>query len=155
MLIVKKDLFWVSADQSIDLLIIPTNSCLNNKKHLVMGAGVAKQCKIRFPGIDKMAGDLIIDRGADFGIYHFLILYHGSAKFGFLQTKIHWKSPSKSNLVSQSLRELAFYLQNCDERIAMPVVGAGFGGLERSFCLSMIEKALGEFGDRVVVCDIE
>jgi O-acetyl-ADP-ribose deacetylase (regulator of RNase III) len=155
MLLLSEDLFCIQHDRPIDLLIIPTNSTLKKDGSLVMGAGVAKQANQRYRGVAQKAGGAIVSKRKQWGEYNFFVVSVNMGRVGLLQTKINWKDPSPPELVKRSLQALAKHMRSNTETVAMPVVGAGLGGLERSSCLSMIEEALREFGDRVVVCDVE
>ena len=67
-------------------------------------------------------------------------------------TKAHWGKPSKKEWVENALIDMRGYLMAGDT-IAMPMVGAGLGGLNSIDILNMIYKHLHDIDDVTVdVC---
>lgn len=109
-----------------NLLLFTSNSTLNKANELVMGAGIAKEAKERFPMFPKLLGDKIqaIDKvGQWYGV-----LASPNYKVGAFQTKTDWKLPSTLELIEYSTEMLIQIAPNY-ERIDMPVPGCSNGGL--------------------------
>ena len=130
-----------------DLFVITTNSCLNAHGSLVMGAGMARTARDRFPGIDNRLGKLIQAKCGHLGRYYLLIdpLTHIAA----FQVKQHWNDPADTALILGSTHALVRWLANdtyprsAAERdatldIALNFPGVGFGGLSRATVLPYI-----------------
>ena len=82
-----------SAFEEVDLFLITTNSTLTRNGALVMGAGIAKQAKQRFPGIEKAFGTAVQSNCGNFGEYNLLVSPRWpTAKLGAFQTKMDWKN---------------------------------------------------------------
>ena len=96
-----EDSIWNKIDD-LDYICITTNSILNSKKELVMGAGIAKEAKNRYPSLPKEFGKKILEKGYE-GKFYGIIVY---AKFLAFQTKIHYKDNSPLDLVKKSCEYL-------------------------------------------------
>ena len=150
MKIIKADLWSVKSD----ITVVTTNSTLDSHGRLVMGAGTALQARQRYPGIATIAGTEIETRKLALGRYGFLLIPL-SQKIGLLQTKVDWRRPTPIDLLQQSLFTFRYYLNYIDpaSTVAMPIPGVGRGGLNRDVVMPILESELGDFGDRVTVCD--
>jgi hypothetical protein len=116
-----------------DLLLITTNSMLNNKNELVMGKGIAEQAKDKYPMLPKLFGSLITPNSL-YGVMTFdnwptsRKLYEHIACF---QTKINPFEKSTLDIIDESisvLNHLANYLPKIKFNLAYP--GIGYGGLK-------------------------
>ena len=104
------------------IVVIPVNTVG------VMGAGLAKQAKKRYPLVEGayrsalQAGFLVI--GKVFPVYL------PEKSLLLLPTKKHWRNPSELEYVKQGLMSLTrFMLREPFKRIAVPKLGCGLGGL--------------------------
>lgn len=123
--------------ETTDLLLFTSNSTLNKDGHLVMGAGIAKEAKERFPMFPKLLGNKIkaINKvGQWYGV-----LASPNYKVGAFQTKTDWKLPSTLELIEYSTEMLIQIAPNY-ERIDMPVAGCGHGGLNYKDVESIIKR---------------
>lgn len=116
--------------------VIPINTVVNGTK-LVMGAGVAKQCRDRYEKIDIVFGALINRNGICVQAYM-------PQKLILFPTKNHWRHRSTYELIEKSTMELA---NHCDkypgfDNIVMPRVGCGLGGLEWPIVRGILERYL-------------
>lgn len=114
-----------------DLYCILTNGVRNSRGENVMGGGVAKEAKDRYPGIPKAIGDSLST-----GRFGFLYLGKWFDEQGVKRelaafpTKTHWMSKSDLDLVVRSAQELMAFVRACEfERVLLPRPGCGLGGL--------------------------
>ena len=115
-----------SVYRDTDHLLFTANSCVKADGSLVMGAGIAKQVRDRFPGIDRLIGAVVKATGTRFG----LIL---GRKIGVFQTKLHWRDPSPVELIEHSTRLLTVRASDTPgERFDMTMPGCSHGQLSRS-----------------------
>ena len=122
------DDMWAMVDEFCpDAVCITTCQVLNNRGHLVMGAGVAKQAKIRFPDLPKIWGKLAQERKDR------LIVTDGLAPYALVAfpTKDDWRKPSIKELIRKSAQSLK---QTADDRawakIFLPRPGCSNGCLD-------------------------
>ena len=127
----------------------------------VMGAGLAKQFKLRYP---EMYADykLFTDTGY-WDRYGTTVFYnnmafdiqlhyyrHGRNTRGKyiinLPTKVHWKDNSSVSMMIQSLTDLSLFVRSKGlEHIAIPHLGCGLGGLNwNSDVRPLVEEILDE-----------
>lgn len=151
---ISQDLWWSEAD----LICIPTNSTLDKKGYLVMGAGLALQAKRRYPDLPERAGQTIrplcaFNRFPEYGLIRIRVSHH--VEIGLLQTKTDWRLPSSPELILNSLAKLKFAIESNDiKAVAMPLPGAGKGGLTKERSLALVNQVLADVGDQIVLCDM-
>lgn len=121
-------------ETACEALVIPTN-CVG-----VMGAGLAKQAALRYPSVlqryqhyHQRVG-LSIDR---------LLCYpvEDGRSLILLPTKQHWRDPSQLKWVDANLARLARGLERPSNQItslALPLIGAGLGGLDRNDVIACV-----------------
>lgn len=115
------------------LLVIPVNTVG------VMGAGLARQCKERYPGVYRW---YLLDCQDKFLPVGTTQVYPASVEGGAvwiatLPTKDHWKKPSSLGYVRSGLRSLRGWLHAADmtassyevNTVVVPPLGCGLGGL--------------------------
>lgn len=91
--------------EETDLFLFTANSMLTKDGKLVMGAGIAKEVRDKFPGIDKRLGEYLQQlnlSGKEFN----LLLSPTGKKVGAFQTKVEWKHPSDLKLIERSVAVL-------------------------------------------------
>lgn len=123
MLIVNKDIF--SCSREYDALAVTTNGVIKTNKELVMGAGIAKVFKNRYPTLPQELGKKV----ATYGNIPFLIRIKGANIISF-PTKDHYKDKSQIKLIIESAKRIKtltdkFYWT----KVAIPAPGVGLGGL--------------------------
>ncbi len=123
-----------------DLLLFPANNVIDKSGALVMGAGVAKQFKVRFPDIPHLLGDNIRERLPFYGVATEPLKWaDGALRIGAFQTKYHWRDPSPLELIGRSAAVLGKHASRFS-RIAMPLPGCGLGGLNEIDVLPILES---------------
>jgi hypothetical protein len=87
---------WSVYEQA-DLFLITTNATLKGNGALVMGRGLARQARDRFPGLDLALGQAIAARCGHLGRYQLLVSPHWPrAKLGAFQVKRHYRPSGRS-----------------------------------------------------------
>lgn len=122
-----------------DLFLITTNSVIKDDGCLVMGAGIAKQAKLKYPGIDYALGQSILSKPNP--IKYLLIVSDKwpEKKLGCFQTKYHWRDSSPIELIEASTKALFNFVQDKDIRVDIPLPGCGNGGLKLNQVKSILE----------------
>jgi len=127
-------------------IIVPTNGFIKKNGEAVMGRGVAKQAKIRFPLLPAELGRKL----QEFGKEH-IYLFHQYHLITF-PVKEAWYMNADLHIIEKSLQELIKL--NFDELptpIYLPKVGCGNGKLNWKDVEPLLEKYL---DTRFVVCDL-
>ena len=126
MIIKKQDIF--STANEFDAICVTTNGVITKTQALVMGAGVAKQFKLNYPGIEFELGKKV----KTYGNIPFLI-YNRKQPIISFPTKNNWKDKSDLKLIEASARALVkLTTSRYWTRIALPAPGVGKGGLSWS-----------------------
>lgn len=113
---------WDVFDE-VDHFVITTNAIIKANGAVVMGAGIAKQVRDRFPGIDVEIGQAIQEHKSG-GFYGCII----GKKLGVFQVKYHFKHRALPELISNSARMLADHARAHPERTyALNYPGIGNG----------------------------
>ena len=88
--------FWTSKEYS-NWIVIPTNGNINSSGNAVMGRGLAKEAKDRFPLIPKKLGLCMKEKGA-LNVYSF-----SNERLVAFPTKEEYWQHSKVTLIKQNL----------------------------------------------------
>ena len=104
----------------------------------VMGAGIAKTCKMLYPRTYKQ-----YRRKCLAGEYHpgQPILTNIERPLLLFPTKDHWRNPSQYRWIEEGLKRIAKNANKFDS-LAIPPLGCGHGGLNWHKVLPMIERNL-------------
>jgi len=138
----------------VDAVCIPTNGILKKNGELVMGAGIAKVAKEKFPKLPKILGDYV----AQYGNKVFYCGEHNGLSYLSFPTKHHWKDSSDIKLITESCKQLVRMVDKfgqCVEiedgvqklkqkwsTIVLPRVGCGLGGLKWSNVSKILKNYL-------------
>lgn len=135
MRILIKDIF--EDIDKLDFIGITTNSTLNSKGHLVMGAGNAKQAKELCPILPEIFGKKIKEGSGNLNFYGILKYYN---YFAF-QTKLNWKDKSPLWVVEKSIDQLLeISLKHSDKQFGLPFPAINHGGLSVDLVKPLLEK---------------
>ena len=134
-------------DETADAICITTNSVIDRYGNAVMGAGIAKQAKLRYSSIEKVLASCLRKSGNhcnDLGIWD-------NKHIVSFPTKNHWKDGSSIELIKQSCKELTALADKNDwKNVLLPPVGCGCGGLDYENEVKPIISAL--LDDRFTIC---
>lgn len=153
-MILKRGDMW-SAWDAADLFLITANACIKPDHRLVMGAGIAKQARDRWPGIDLRAGTAL--RGLSKGGEGFKrngrkyvllkpdykLLVSGDypmRKLGLFQVKDYFHASASTSLIRESASALEFWCRAFPEaQVHLNFPGIGNGRLKKDAVLPIIE----------------
>lgn len=131
-------------ESGAEVLVNPVN-CVG-----VMGAGLAKEFKQRYPGMYRRYVQLVLDHELDYPRPYEVT--DGSQRILLLPTKKHWREKSSLPLIDQMLqRTFLGYVKEPPSSIAVPMLGCGLGGLEWGEVRPLIEGWLGSLDAMVYV----
>lgn len=122
--------------------IVNTINCVG-----VMGAGIAYECRLRYPEMYERYVELCNQRMLNIGM---LWIYKSEDKWIMnFPTKFHWKYESKLEYLEKGLQKfLDTYKEKGISSIAFPLLGASNGGIPEDISLSLMKKYLEK-------CDID
>lgn len=136
-----------SAFDAADLFLITTN-CVLRGGRLVMGAGIAREARDRFPGLDKALGKAIREQLNPSKYILLLSERWPEAKLGALQTKLHWRNPSSPELVAEGIIAVGKWAKaHPAAAVHMPLPGVGHGHLE----VSVVQRLCATLPENVTV----
>ena len=113
-----------------DLFVITTNSCIMNNGCLVMGAGIAREARDRFPGIECRLAKLIKSKCGHLGRYYLVI--DPQTHIAAFQVKQDWSDHADTSLILGSTNALTRWIAERPLRVALNFPGIGLGGLSRT-----------------------
>lgn len=116
--------------------IVNTINCVG-----VMGAGIALECRLRYPDMHEKYVALCSNNQIDIGR---LWIYKTSDRWILnFPTKKHWRYPSKVEFLHAGLEKfIGTYKEKGIESIAFPLLGADKGGIPQSQSLSIMKQYL-------------
>jgi O-acetyl-ADP-ribose deacetylase (regulator of RNase III) len=125
--------------------IVNTVNC-----HGIMGAGIALECRMRYPEMFDRYKELCNNRDLTIGQ---LYLYKSDNKWILnFPTKDHWKYPSKIEYLEKGLEKfLNTYESKGIKTIAFPVLGSSHGGIETDKSLTIMSKFLKDLPIKVEI----
>lgn len=143
MKIKKENIF--GSEQKYDAICVTTNGIVRNNGRLVMGAGVAKAFKEKYPGLDLELGKKV----SQYGNVPFVIYRQGTAIVSF-PTKHNWRHKSDIGLIMNSAKTLVKITSGRFwTSVALTPPGCGNGGLDWK---TQVEPALkGILDDRFTI----
>ena len=129
-----------AAFATTDLFLITTNSTIRKDGVLVMGRGIARQARERFPGLDAAIGKQILSLCGNEGQYGLLVSPRWpEAKLGAFQVKAHYSQPAGLELIRHSTAMLcAWCAMHPDAQVILNYPGIGNGRLHSKTVLPII-----------------
>ncbi len=134
-MIIEKGNMWDVFGKT-DLFLITTNPIIRKDGAVVMGRGIAKQAKDRFPRLPydfactlRNMPDMNID---EFGKYDGQVV-------GYFMVKRHWREAADLDIIAESCRQLA----SCAHmwtRVDLNFPGIGNGKLKREDVLPLLQQ---------------
>lgn len=120
-------------DREADCYVIPVN-CVG-----VMGKGLAKEAKERFPDLDAEYQAML--RSGDLYIGHPCLVRAHRQDFLLFPTEWHWREPSRIEWIQDGLNIASDdFWDNSHGVIAMSKLGCGLGGLDWGVVRSHMER---------------
>jgi hypothetical protein len=131
-----------TAYATADLFLITTNSSIHRDGALVMGWGIARQARDRFPGLAGALGRQILSLCGNQGTYGLLVSPRWSeAKLGAFQVKLHYSQPASLELIRYSTADLcAWCVKHPDASIHLNYPGIGNGRLHHEAVLPIVAQ---------------
>ena len=118
--------------------IVNTINCVG-----VMGAGIALECRLRYPEMFKAYVDLCAKGQIDIGLLW--IFKAQDRNILNFPTKKHWKNPSKIDYLHAGLEKFLLTYQSKNiESIAFPLLGADKGGIPQEASLEIMLSYLNQ-----------
>jgi O-acetyl-ADP-ribose deacetylase (regulator of RNase III) len=116
--------------------IVNTINCVG-----VMGAGIAYECRLRYPKMFERYAELCQKKLINIGT---LWLYKSDFKWILnFPTKYHWKYESKIEYLEKGLQKfLDTYKEKGITSIAFPILGANNGGIAENVSIQIMKKYL-------------
>jgi len=112
----------------------------------VMGKGIAVNFKEKFPKMYTEYRRLCIEKKFNLGEVY---VYNYGKGFVFnLATQISWRTKAELKAIEQCLETmLSFASSNNIQKIALPKIGAGLGGLDWEYVKMVIEKTSQKYSE--------
>lgn len=109
--------------------------------HGIMGAGIALECKMRYPAMFNRYKELCEQRLMNPGK---LYLYEGDDRWILnFPTKDHWKLPSKVEYLTSGLEKfISIYKKKGIDSVAFPLLGTQHGGMDGDQVLKIMKGYL-------------
>ncbi|NKQ35780.1 MAG: hypothetical protein HF973_09220 [Chloroflexi bacterium] len=133
---------WTTYENA-GLFLITTNSTLKKGTHaLVMGRGIARQARDRFPGLDAALGKQILSVCGNQGQYGLLVSPRWpEARLGAFQVKQHYSHVASLELIQRSTTALcAWCAEHPAVMVAVNFPGIGNGRLRREDVLPIVAQ---------------
>lgn len=138
---IKGDIFELMETGLYDAFCITTNGFIKKNGECVMGAGIAKACKEKYPSLPLYLGGLITAYGNH-------CMYLGHFMFSF-PVKHNWFENADPVLIERSCKELMRIINNKGfTDVLLPRPGCGNGKLRYEDVKPILERCL---DDRVIV----
>lgn len=117
-------------------VIVNTVNCVG-----IMGAGIALECRLRYPEMHNKYVQLCADKKIDIGV---LWIYKSQDRWILnFPTKMHWKYPSKKDYLYAGLEKfLNTYQEKEIQSIAFPLLGSDKGGIPQEESLKIMTSYL-------------
>ena len=125
-----------SAFSDADFFVITTNSFVKANGAAVLGRGIARQARDRFPAFDLRLGLCISDSVGHLGRYGLIV----GRKLGAFQVKYHFRDRADPGLIAYSASKLVeFATARPDQQIHLNYPGIGNGGLPRPVVAPLLD----------------
>lgn len=134
--------------EDYDAVVITTNGYITKKGEAVMGRGIAKEAKDRFPALPKFLGDQLKQKGNITLLYPMLFAPHiitlpVKPQYG-PNSEMGWQAKADIDLIVQSIHRMNDIYAPLYGSILMPRPGCGNGGLKWEDVKPVIEPLLSD-----------
>jgi hypothetical protein len=142
MIEVRANIFDKHILEQADAVCITTNSVVKADGKAVMGAGVAKGARDKWPGIDATFGSMLTMRGENKPMYIHRAFPEDCVVMSF-PTKHHWRDKSCLELIEQSAKILAHLADLMKwKTVFLPRPVCSNGGLTTAEVYPILERRL-------------
>ena len=133
--------------EEVDAICITTNTCTKRNGKAVMGAGIAKDTKSRFHGIDEDLGKIIREKGSVVAIIRNEKFQCGKndkeISIVCFPSKYEWWEQSNLRIIEESLQKLISLTEEKGwKKIILPRPGVNNGNLSWDSVKPLLEKYL-------------
>jgi O-acetyl-ADP-ribose deacetylase (regulator of RNase III) len=137
----KVDILSPAILKTADAICFTSNGIVKSNGELVMGAGVAKAFKERWPILPAIIGSMVKHSGNR--VYQVRYDVSNWLHLVSFPTKHHWNNPSDLALIKKSARELVELANQLNwTKVYLPRPGVGLGGLDWNVVKAAIEPLL-------------
>lgn len=140
MLTIKKGNIFTTSCQTI----VNTVNCVG-----VMGAGIAYECRLRYPKMYESYVELCKNKKLNIGM---LWIWKTDEKWIInFPTKYHWRYESKEEYLEKGLQKfIDTYKEKGIKSVAFPLLGASNGGIPENISLSIMKRYLEKCDDIII-----
>lgn len=137
---------------SFDAICFTSNGVVKTNGELVMGAGIAKAFRYRWPDLPKRFGAVVRLDGNRVQYYEQQLTYEKDIFIVSFPTKNHWKDDSDIELIKKSANELIQLTDRMKwKSVGLTKPGCGLGGLS----WNEVSKVVGPIlDDRITIFHI-
>jgi hypothetical protein len=107
--------------------IVTASSFLTSEGKLFMGKGLARDLKIKVPGIDKIFGSMVLENGGHAGRYGFL----NYERWGIFQVRYRFNDKADVELITFGMKRVKDFAQETNFIIHLEYPGIGEGDLTK------------------------
>jgi hypothetical protein len=107
--------------------IVTASSFLTSERKLFMGRGLARNLKIKVPGIDKIFGSMILENGGHGGRYGLLVY----EKWGIFQVRYRFNDKADVELIAFGMERVREFAQETNFIIHLEYPGIDEGDLTK------------------------
>ena len=137
-------------EKDVDVYVNPVN-CVG-----AMGAGLAAQFKTRYPNMFAEYKNVCKRKEISVGHCHYWKHPLSGIIVVNFPTKIHWKDSSKIEYVEEGLKDLSNYISNnfimnFVNKMVIPALGCGLGGLDWKEVKPLMEQYLANVGKKIII----
>lgn len=107
--------------------IVTTSSFLTSERKLFMGRGLARDLKIKVPGIDKIFGSMVLENGGHAGRYGLLVY----EKWGVFQVRYRFNDKADLELITFGVERVREFAEETNYIIHLEYPGISEGELTK------------------------
>ena len=119
--------------------IVTASSFLTSERKLFMGRGLARDLKIKVPGIDKIFGSMVLENGGHAGRYGLLVY----ERWGVFQVRYRFNESPDFELITFGMEMARAFAQETNYIIHLEFPGIGEGELTKEEVRPIVETLPG------------
>ncbi len=118
-----------------DVFVITTNPIVRHDGAVVMGRGIAREAKTRYPELPYDFAYMLEKYPSNVGY----IGDYSSQRVYWFMVKQHWREAADLGIIEQSVDELSALFNYTNERVDLNFPGIGYGKLKREDVLPLLQ----------------